>query len=99
MTLNIEEKHAFAGGIVAAGIPTIASTSGLNGLIVDLADLLFEGNRGSAAFVSGFGFLALSLAAFGAVTFTDVDDLWGIIGAGIAAGFLALSLQSFAQAQ
>ncbi len=89
------------GGIAAAGIPTAANAIGvgLDGLIVQLADAVFEGDRGSASFVSGVGLSAAGLAMIAAIIWTDIDDFLGILIGGLGAGMLVLGAQAFNEAR
>jgi len=97
MTFNVEEKHAVAGAGAAMAVPTVADFVGVDSLIVSLADTLFEGDRGSASFVSGIGFTALgSLMILGAVL-GPVDDWVGVLVAGLGTGFIGLGIESFGE--
>lgn len=97
MTFNVEEKHAVAGGIAAAGLPVAMNVANvpIEDAIVSLADAIFEGDAGSAAFVTGLGFSVLGLGMIGAAVYTDIDDWLGVLVAGLGAGFLALGAQAF----
>lgn len=97
MTFNVEEKHAVAGGIVAAGIPLAANLAQVDveESIVRLANGVFEGDMGNASFVAGTGLTVLGFLAIGAAVYTGIDGLMGIAVAGFGAGLLALGAQAY----
>ena len=94
MTFNVEEKYALGGSIAAMAVPTVADVIGVDSLIVDFADALFEGDRGSAGFVSGIGFSAIGAAMILAAIMGPVDDYLGIMVTGVGAGFIGLGIES-----
>lgn len=99
MTFNIEEKHAVAGAGAAMSVPTLANLAGLEQLLVDLSDKVFEGERGSAAFVAGVGFAFVGSALVLSAILTDLDDLTGMAAIGLGVGAIGLSIESFNEAR
>lgn len=97
MTFNVEEKHAVLGGGIAAGLPLAMNVANINieDQIVAVADALFEGDQGSAAFVTGLGMTLLGLIAIGAAVYTSIDDGLGIAMAGLGVGLIAIGAQAF----
>ena len=97
MTFNVEEKWAAGGAGAAMMVPVAADTIGLDELIVSLADTLFEGDRGSAAFVTGIGFSAIgALMVLGAIL-APIDDFVGVMVTGLGVGFIGLGLRAFGE--
>jgi hypothetical protein len=97
MTFNVEEKHAVGGAAAAMLVPTVADTVGVDSLIVSLADTVFEGDRGSASFVSGIGFSVIGAGMILGAVLGPVDDALGVAVAGLGVGFIGLGLRSFAE--
>lgn len=97
MTFNVEEKHAVAGATAAMAVPTVADAAGVDRLIVSLADTVFEGDRGSASFVSGIGFTVIGAAMILGAIFAPVDDYIGVTTVGLGTGFVGLGIESFAE--
>ena len=97
MTFNVEEKHAVVGAGAAMAVPTLADAVGMDSLIVSLADTVFEGDRGSASFVTGIGFMAIGAAMILGAIFAPIDDYLGISVVGLGAGFVGVGLEAFAE--
>jgi len=98
MTFNVEERHAVMGAGAAMAVPTLADAAGMDQLLVSFADAAFEGDRGSASFVTGVGFSVLGAALIlGAVLIDDIDDFTGIIVAGLGTGMIGVGLEAFAE--
>ena len=97
MTFNVEEKHALGGSIAAMAVPTVADVIGVDSLIVSFADAVFEGDRGSASFVSGIGFSAIGAAMILGAIMGPVDDYIGIMMTGLGAGFVGIGLEALTE--
>jgi hypothetical protein len=97
MTFNVEEKHAVVGAGTAMAVPTLADAAGVDRLIVSLADAVFEGDRGSASFVSGIGFSTIGAVMILGAILADVDDWMGVTLVGLGTGFVGLGIESLAQ--
>lgn len=97
MTFNVEEKHAVAGGLAAAGLPLATNIIGIDveEQVVALADAVFEGAKDTASFVAGTGLTVLGMLSIGIAVYTTVDDWLGVALAGFGAGFLAMGAQAF----
>jgi hypothetical protein len=95
MTFNVEEKHAVAGAAVAAGVPTLANNLGVDSLINDMADAVFEGDRGSARYTSGIGFSAIGAAMILAAILGDFSGFAGIAMVGAGVGSIGLAIETF----
>lgn len=97
MTFNVEEKHATVAAGAAMSVPTLADAAGIDSLIVSLADAAFEGDRGSAGFVTGVGFSLIGVALILGAILAPIDDYLGIITVGLGAGFIGVGLEAFAE--
>jgi len=97
MTFNVEEKHAAIGAGAAMAVPTLADAVGIDGLIVSLADTVFEGDRGSASFVTGIGFTSVGALMALAAIMAPIDDYLGVSVMGLGVGFVGLGLEAFAE--
>lgn len=97
MTFNVEERHAVMGAGAAMAVPTLADAAGMDQLIVSFSDAAFEGDRGSASFVTGVGFSILGVAMILGAILSDIDDYLGIIVCGLGAGMLGVGLEAFAE--
>lgn len=95
MTFNVSEQHALLGAASASIVPTIANELGLERLIVSFADAVFEGDRGSAAFVTSIGFAAVGAALALMAVLGPVSGYLGMLAMGIGGGFAALGIQTF----
>ena len=78
----------------ATAIPTVGERIGMDELIVDLADAVFEGDVGSAKAISGslFTLVGVIMIYAGLTTVTDPKIEALMIGGGVA--FISLALQS-----
>jgi hypothetical protein len=97
MTFNVEERHAVMGAGAAMAVPTLADAAGMDQLLVSFADAAFEGDRGSASFVTGVGFSILGAAMLLGAILSDIDDYLGIIVAGLGTGMIGVGLEAFAE--
>jgi hypothetical protein len=97
MTFNVEEKHAVGGAGAAMVVPTVVDMVGLDDLLVSLADAVFEGDRGSAAFVTGIGSSVIGAAMILGAILSDIDDWLGVIIAGLGVGFGGVGLRAFGE--
>jgi len=97
MTFNVEEKHAAIGAGAAMAVPTLAEQAGIDSLIISLADAVFEGDRGSASFVTGIGFTVIgAIMALGAIM-GPIDDYLGVMVMGLGVGFIGVGISAFAE--
>lgn len=97
MTFNVEEKHAVAGATAAMAVPTLADMAGMDRLLVSFADMAFEGDRGSAAFVTGVGFSIIGVALILGAILSSIDDYLGVLLAGLGVGFIGIGLRAFGE--
>ena len=97
MTFNVEEKHAVVGAGAAMAVPTLTDMVGLDGLIVSLSDAVFEGDRGSAAFVTGIGFSAIGVALILGSILSPIDDYIGVMATGLGTGFIGVGLRALGE--
>lgn len=97
MTFNIEEKHAALGATAAMAVPTLADAAGVDTLIVSLSDSVFEGDRGSASFVTGIGFSVVGAAMVLGAIMAPIDDWMGVTVMGLGVGFIGLGIEAFAE--
>jgi len=92
--LTKKETLAVMSAGTATVIPTVGERVGMDNLIIDLADAVFEGDVGSAKAVSGTLFTLVGIimlyAGLATVTSAKLEAL--LIGGGVA--FIALALQS-----
>lgn len=95
MTFNVEEKHAAGGALAAMSVPTTVNAVGMDNLLVELADAVFEGDRETASTVTGAGFGAIGLALMAAAMVGPFDDTWGIIMIGAGAGSIGVAFEAF----
>jgi len=95
MTFNVEERHALIGAGAAAVVPTVVGEIGVDNLLVSFADAVFEGDRGSAGFVSGIRFGTLGLLGILGSILLDVDGIIGMLMTGLGGGLVALAIQTF----
>lgn len=97
MALQVQERNAAVGAAAAAGIPVVTNALGFNleDHVVSLADAVFEGDAGSAAFVSGFGFSLLGAALVLSAWIGPLNGNAGILAMGLGMGFFGLGTQSF----
>jgi len=96
MTFNIEEKHAVLGAGAAMTVPVLSHQVGIDNLIVSFADAVFEGDKGSAAWVSGIGFIGLGSAMILGAVLGPFDGIEGIGLVGLGMGFVGLGIQTLA---
>jgi len=97
MALQVQERNAAIGAGVAAGLPVVMNIAGVNldDHIVSLANAVFEGDTGSASFVSGVGFTLLGGALIMAAWVGPLNGTEGIMAMGAGVGLFALGVQSF----
>lgn len=97
MPIQVQERNAAIGAAVAAGIPVVTNALGFNieDHVVSLGNAVFEGDAGSAAFVSGFGFTLLGAAAILGAWIGPLNGSAGITAMGLGMGFFGIGLQSF----
>jgi hypothetical protein len=96
MALQVQERNAAIGAAVAAGIPVATNALGFNleDHVVNLADAVFEGDAGSAAFVSGIGFTILGGLFVLAAWIGPLNGNAGIASMGLGMGLFGLGAQS-----
>lgn len=97
MPLQVSERQAAYGAGAAAALPVLMSAGGvdLEGHVVNMADWIFEGDTGSASFVSGIAFTAIGLAGILGAWIGPLNGRRGMTAMGVGIGFLALGVQSF----
>ncbi|NLV08733.1 hypothetical protein GOC74_02115 [Halomicrobium mukohataei] len=97
MALQVSERNAAIGATAAAGLPVAMSAGGIDveQHLVDFADMIFEGDTGSASFVAGLGFSVLGAAAIAAAWLGPLNGGQGMIAMGLGVGFLGLAGQTF----
>jgi len=97
MALQVQEEHAALGAAAGAGLPVLMNIGGIDieESIVDVADMLFEGNQGSASFVTGLGFTIVGLVAVGAAWVGPLNGNAGILAMGLGIGFVMMGAQAF----
>jgi hypothetical protein len=90
MALQVSERHAAVGAGVATALPVAVNQVGLDQMLGDVADRVFEGDRAVAGrIVAGvFGALGLALAALGIVG--PLNGTAGILS--ISAGVSSLGI-------
>lgn len=99
MAFNQAERHAAAGAGIAATVPVAANALGMESLIVDLADAVFEGNRGRAAYVTAGGFAAAGALLIGTAIFGDgINGMPGVIAISLGMTLLGLAFESIMEA-
>jgi hypothetical protein len=97
MALQVQEQHAALGAAAGAGLPLLMNIGGIDieESIVDVANMFFEGNAGSASFITGLGFSVIGLIAVGAAWVGPLNGNKGILAMGLGIGFVMLGAQSF----
>jgi hypothetical protein len=97
MALQVQERNAAIGAAAAAGFPVALNAAGINieDHIVNVADMVFEGDVGSASFVSGVGFTLLGGALIAAAWVGPLNGTEGMLAMGIGVGLFAIGVQSF----
>lgn len=96
MALQVSERNAAIGAGVAAGLPVLTNIIGLDleDQIVALANALFEGDTGSASFVSGMGFTAIGAVMILMAWIGPLNGTNGIISMGVGMGMFGLGAES-----
>jgi len=97
MALQVSERQAAFGAALAAGGPVVLNAGGINldEHMVEFADMIFEGDVGSAAFVSGVGFTLIGLGLILAAWVGPLNGRRGMTAMGLGIGAFALGMQSF----
>lgn len=97
MALQVQEQHAALGAAAGAGLPVLMNIGGIDveESIVDVADMFFEGNAGSASFITGLGFSVIGLIAVGAAWVGPLNGNVGILAMGLGIGFAMMGAQAF----
>jgi len=99
MAFNQEERHAALGAGIAAGVPVAFNAVGVESLIVDLADAVFEGDRTRAAQFTAAGFALSGLALIGTAVFGGgIDGVPGIVAISLGMTLLGLAVESIMEA-
>jgi len=75
-------------------IPVLANEVGVDRLLVDLANAVFEGDTGSAGFVSAVGFTSVAAVLLGAAIFGPLSGFYGIMAVGFGMGALGLAVST-----
>lgn len=97
MALQVSERNAAMGAAAAAGLPTVTNILGLDieDQIVELANAIFEGDTGSASFVSGVGFTALGGVLVLSAWIGPLNGRAGMLAIGVGLGLWGLGAESF----
>lgn len=85
------------GAAAAAGIPVLLNVGDIDieRRIVDVANAVFEGDAGSAAFVSGLAFSVIGIGLVAAAWVGPLRGKIGMLAMGFGIGFVALGAQAF----
>lgn len=97
MALQVSERQAAFGAAAAAGLPVALNAGGINieDHIVTLADMVFEGDVGSASFISGVGFTLMGLGLIAAAWVGPLNGRNGMLAMGFGIGLFAMGISSF----
>lgn len=97
MAIQVSERNAMIGATAAAGLPAVTNILGLDieDQLVALANAVFEGDTGSASFVSGIGFSVLGAVLVLSAWIGPLNGSAGMIAIGTGMGMFGLGAESF----
>lgn len=94
MAFQVSEQRAAVGATTATVVPSLVSVIGMDDMIVELADAVFEGNTGSARWTTAVGFGILGAAVTLAPILLEISGTEGMLMIGVGAGMLGVALQA-----
>lgn len=96
MAIQVSERNAAIGAAAAAAAPAATSLLGLDleGQMVALANAVFEGDTGSASFVSGIGFTLIGAVLVLSAWIGPLNGTSGMLAIGTGMGMFALGAES-----
>lgn len=95
MTIQVEERYAYMASGIASATPILIDRFGLDDMLVDVTNRVFEGDAQAARRVVGgtFGLIALILAY---LTYSGgVDGMLGVSLAAVAVALGTIAVMAF----
>lgn len=94
MAFNVEERYAAMGAGAAMVVPTAVNFVGIDSMIIDVANRVFEGDRQSARSLVGIGFSVVGAGMVALAIMSTLDDSTGVLAVGLGMGLIGIGAQS-----
>jgi hypothetical protein len=96
MAFNDEEMHALAGSAIASFVPVGINALGIDSMVTDVADAVFEGDRSRAATWTGAAFALMGIGLLAVAIVGDgIDGMPGIVAVSLGMTHIALAVEIF----